>query len=192
MAKEEIYKPKQKRKVLFIQYGVTTVALILLGFHVTYPNRFPSDTITIGLLIIAAFPWLIGLIAEAEFPGGWKVKFREVAEEQQRQANEIDWLKFLMKNFVTQYELMHLRKFSSTEPFWYDYNSDTKTYFERELRRLLDLNLIERLPKTGIRELLYNRQDIQNIEGKELKDVKRFLRITNQGYEYLKMHDEID
>jgi hypothetical protein len=183
--------PTTAKKMFFIRIGISAFAVVLLVIHMRYPNALPTDTVGIGLLIMAVLPWLLSIIAEAEFPGGWKVRFREVAEEQQRQANEIAWIKFLMRNFVTRYELRQLRRFDSDEPFWLDFNSDTKPYFERELRRLLDLNLIERLPHTGIRALLYEKQNIQKINGKDMKDVKKYLRITKHGQDYLKMHDDL-
>jgi hypothetical protein len=48
-------------------------------------------------------------------------------------------LRFLLQNFVSEYELMHLKKLASGEPFPFK-KSDT---FEKELRRLLSLGLIE-------------------------------------------------
>ena len=187
-------KAKAPRKT--IRFAISAIAFALLLVHIILSlitnYRLPSDAMAIGLLIVAVLPWLFDLISEAEFPGGWKVKFREIKEEQVRQSNEIEWMKFLMRNFLTQFELQHLYKFAADEPFWFDYNSDSKFYFERELRRLIDLKLIERLPNTGIRMMLYNRDGIEKSDNKEAKDVKKYLRITQQGREYLKMHDEID
>lgn len=174
-----------------IRMGVSLFAVTLFVIHMLSPNMFPRDTIGIGLLIIAVLPWLVSVVAEAELPGGWRVKFREVAEEQQRQAQEIEWIKFLMRNFLTRYELRHLKRFVPDKPFWFDFNSNTKFYFERELRRLVDLNLLERQTNTGIRSLLYKKEKIQEIDGKEMKDVKQYLLITKQGKDYLKMRDDI-
>jgi hypothetical protein len=36
------------------------------------------DAISIALLIVAILPWLSSIVESAEFPGGWKVKFRDV------------------------------------------------------------------------------------------------------------------
>ena len=181
---------KATRNAFYVRMGISFCALTLLILHKLYPDLLPTDKIAIGLLVVAALPWIFTVISEAEF-GGWKVKFREVEKEQQRQADEIEWIKFLMRNFLTQYELDHLKKLASLEPFWFDFNSGTKSYFDRELRRLLELNLIEREPNMGIRGLLYDRQGIQKISNKDVKDVKKYLRITKEGSDYLKMRDEM-
>ena len=36
------------------------------------------DAISLGLIIVAILPWLSSLIESAEFPGGWKIKFRDI------------------------------------------------------------------------------------------------------------------
>ena len=54
---------------------------------------FPSvkiDSITLGLLIVAILPWLSSLIESAEFPGGWKIKFRDIRKAVET-ANTIDF-----------------------------------------------------------------------------------------------------
>jgi len=182
---------KSTRTTFYVRIGISVCALALLVLHKLYPGLLPADTIGIGLLVVAILPWILSVVSEAELPGGWKVKFREVAEEQQRQAEEIEWIKFLMRNFLTQYELEHLKKFASLEPFWFDFNSGTKAYFERELHRLLDLTLIEREPNKGVRGLLYDKEGLQRIENKTMKDVKQYLHITKPGLAYLKMRDEM-
>lgn len=182
---------KSTRNALYVRIGISSCAVALLVVHKLQPGVLPDDRIGVGLLAIAMLPWILSVISEAELPGGWKVKFREVAEEQRRQADEIDWIKFLMRNFLTRHELEHLKRIGSPEPFWFDFNSGTKMFFDKELRRLLDLNLIEREPKTGVRGLLYDRQGIQKIDNKEMKDVKQYLHITEPGLDYLKMRNEI-
>jgi hypothetical protein len=96
---------KSARTTFYVRIGISFCALALLVRHKLEPGLLPSDTIGIALLVVAILPWVLSVISEAELPGGWKVKFREVAEEQQRQADEIEWIKFLMRNFLTQYEL---------------------------------------------------------------------------------------
>jgi hypothetical protein len=181
---------KATRNAFYVRIAISFCALVLFILHKIYPGLLPTDKIGIGLLIVAVLPWIFTVISEAEF-GGWKVKFRQVEKEQKRQADEIDWIKFLMRNFLTEYELEHLKKLASLEPFWFDFNSGTKLYFEKELRRLLELNLIEREAKTGIRALLYDRQGIQKINNKDMKDVKQYLHIKKEGLDYLKMRDEM-
>jgi hypothetical protein len=159
------------------------------SFTKTCPNALPTDNFGIALLIIAALPWVLPAVSEAEFPGGWKLKFREVAHEQRRQAEEIEWMKFLLRSFLSQYELDHLRKLGHPEPFLFDFNCATKKFFEKELRRLLDLDLIKRAPNKGVKGLLYEKEGIRKINNKEMKDVKDFSQITETGRDYLRMRD---
>jgi len=56
---------------------------------------------------------------------------------------------------------------------------------------LLDLSLIEREPNRGIRGLLYDKEGIQKIDNKNMKDVKQYLHITRPGLDYLKMRNEM-
>ena len=68
---------------------------------------------------------------------------RAVQDEQARQRADIDGiLRFLLQSFATNYELTHLQKLASGEPFPFD-RSDA---FAAELRRLVSLGLIARLP----------------------------------------------
>lgn len=179
------------RTAFYVRIAISLLAIVLLFLRRLYPGIVPTDAAGIGLLVVAALPWIFNLISEAELPGGWKVKFREVAQEQRRQADEIESIKFLMRNFLTRYELQHLKKFVSPEPFWFEFNSGTKPFFDRELHRLLDLDLIEREPGTGVRGLLYERKGLQKIDNKDVKDVKQYLHITETGLDYLKMRDEM-
>lgn len=93
-----------------------------------------------------------------------------VEQEQLRQREEIDALKFLIQNFVTRYELVHLSKLASGEPFPFTQSEA----FEAELRRLLALGFIERVPGRGIRSLFDTGDDVRN-----------HLAITGQGRTYL-------
>jgi hypothetical protein len=79
-------------------------------------------------------------------------------------------LRFLLQNFVSEYELMHLKKLASGEPFPFK-KSDT---FEKELRRLLSLGLIVRRPNKGVRSLFSAGDDVRN-----------HLEITDRGKWYL-------
>lgn len=98
-----------------------------------------------------------------------------VEREQVRQRKDIEALQFLVQNFITGYERMHLEKLAGTEPFPF-MRSDT---FEAELRRLLAMGLIARRPGRGIRSL-WQAGD----------DVRHHLEITPQGRTYLELRRE--
>jgi hypothetical protein len=119
-------------------------------------------------------PWVSTFLETAEFPGGWKFQFRELKAEQQRQKAEIESLRFLMSYFVTDYELIHLRKLAGGEPFPYTKNDS----FLAELRRLRTLRLIDNLPGRGIRAL----------PGQG--DLREHFTITDRGRSYLQLRTQ--
>jgi predicted nucleotide-binding protein with TIR-like domain len=84
---------------------------------------------------------------------------RAVQDEQERQRGDIDGiLRFLIQSFVTEHELIHLKKLGDGQPFPF-IRSDT---FEAELRRLVSLRLIERKPGRGFRSLFKANDDVNN------------------------------
>jgi Predicted nucleotide-binding protein containing TIR-like domain len=96
---------------------------------------------------------------------------RAVQDEQARQRDDIDGiLRFLLQSFATEYEIIHLKKLESRDPFHFN-RSDA---FKAELRRLLSLGLIARRPDRGIRSLFAAGDDVHN-----------HLEITERGRSYL-------
>jgi hypothetical protein len=145
-------------------------ALALLTTQLAVPS-LQLGAIALGLVVLAVLPWLSSIIESAKLPGGWEVKFREVEREQAKQREDLDLvLRFLLENFVSSYELVHLEKLANGTPFPFS-KSDT---FEAELRRLLSLGLIQRKPGKGIRSLFQAADDVQS-----------HLEITARGREYL-------
>ena len=99
------------------------------------------------------------------------IQIRAVQEEQVRQGADLQTiLQFLLQNFISGYELIHLKKLATGEPFPFK-KSDT---FEKELRSLLSLGLIARRPNKGIRSLFAAGDDVRN-----------HLEITDRGKWYL-------
>ncbi len=62
-----------------LKIGITTISILLILVRLIWPN-INIDSITLGLLVVAVLPWLSVLIESAEFPGGWKVKFRDIKD----------------------------------------------------------------------------------------------------------------
>jgi hypothetical protein len=60
--------------------SMSAVGLIIL--RVRRPE-LEIDAITLGLLVLALLPWVFDFLESAEFPGGWKFKFRELIEQQE-------------------------------------------------------------------------------------------------------------
>ena len=93
---------------LVARFTVTAVAIVVLVLHLFW-NRAKLDNQGVVLVVIALLPWLASIISRAELPGGWKLEFQAVKTEQQRQAQDINALKFLVANFLTEPEYRHLR-----------------------------------------------------------------------------------
>jgi hypothetical protein len=132
----------------------------------------------LGLLTLAALPWLASLLQSAELPGGWKLEFRRLESEQQRQRADLDLLRFLISGFVTDAELMHLQKLAARAPFPFVRGPET-SYFLNELRRLRSLGLIENAPGKGVRVL-----------EREGGDLGSYFSVTPRGREYLRLRAE--
>ena len=164
---------------VYLKLVLSAFAIALIAVHLIWPD-VEIDAITLGLAVFAALPWLPSILESAEFPGGWKVKFRELEQKQDQQQSEIDTLRFLVGHFLTADELGHLKKLASGEAFPFT-KDGTASYFEKELRRLRALGLIAGHPGKGIRSLF-----------KAGDDVKRHFYITEQGKQYLKLREQID
>jgi hypothetical protein len=104
-----------------------------------------------------------------------QVRALERAQDQQRQ--EIDALKFLVRNFVTEYELVHLRKLAAGGPFPFTPSGT----FETELRRLIAMGLIRRRPGHGLRGMFA-----------AADDAMMHLEITEEGRRYLGLRADQD
>ena len=62
-----------------LKIGITVISVLLILIRLIWPN-LNIDSITLGLLAVAVLPWLSILIESAEFPGGWKIKFRNIKD----------------------------------------------------------------------------------------------------------------
>ena len=163
---------------LAIKFGITILALGLLA--VLRGLKLETNPTDWGLVVIAFLPWLAYVHDSAELPGGWKVKFREMKDEADRQRAEIESMKFLISHFVTDDEAKHLNKIANGDLFPF-VRSDETPFFEQELRRLRSYRLIEGQPGKGIRTL-----------EKEGGDVKSHFRVTSRGRDYLKLRAEME
>ena len=105
-----------------------------------------------------------------------RAKLESVQDRQQRQSEEIEWIRLLVDLVVSDYERTHLRNLIAEGPFWADIRQNST--FEWELRHLLTLGLVDRHPEKGIRTLFHD-------EGR--RDVKEHLFITERGKQYLQL-----
>ena len=95
------------------------------------------------------------------------------------QEKEIAWIKTLISLVTSDSQRTYLQKFASDAPFMADI--DRGSGFEWELRHLLSLQLIDRVPGKGMRTL-FALSGTQN--------VKEHLIITQRGRDYLRLSEE--
>jgi hypothetical protein len=67
------------------------IAVALAVVHMSAPS-LTMDTVTLGLLVVAALPLLATVFAEIDLPGGWHLKFRELSEEVKAQHHEMEMI----------------------------------------------------------------------------------------------------
>lgn len=64
----------------------TAVAAVVLVLHWLWPDRIVLDTPVLALLLIAALPWLGGILSSVTLPGGTVLALREAVEAKQQAA----------------------------------------------------------------------------------------------------------
>lgn len=115
----------------------------------------------------------LGLSMTPAFPKKAEASAREKAT-MERSAAE----RFLLENYLTYWELTQLKKLQALEPYSYT----PRHSFERELYRLIELNLIERKEGMGVRVAMRdNRPD---------NDLHNYFEVTDKGREYLRFMEE--
>jgi hypothetical protein len=174
-----------KSSTLVAKLAVTGVALLALVLHLVW-EKTRLDTTGLVLVLLALLPWLASVLSRAELPGGWKLEFQTVKSEQLRQAREINALKFLVSNFLTEPEYKHLEGLASDNPFRVHRDGNT-SHFEMEMRRLRALGFIQGRPGHGVRSLI---GAINQGEGQGV-DVKDHFEITARGRDYLHLRAEM-
>jgi hypothetical protein len=168
-------------KHLQIKALISIVSLTIIIIRVALP-ALKIDSITLGLLIVAALPWFSDLLQSAELPGGWKVVFKDIAnikKEQEIQGKEIQRLTFLINNFLSQNQLDCLRAMQAGDNFIFNKKSGVVEQDKDDIRRLFSSGLIDRRPKKGFRTLFEQGEDMQNIN--------EHFCITDRGREFLSL-----
>jgi hypothetical protein len=165
---------------------VSAAALILIVVKLVRPGAH-IDAVVLGLLALAAIPWLSDVIQSAKV-GGFSIEFKvdrlERRQDRQRllqeeQGKEIRQLRFLVSNFANPAEVTHLTKLASSDPFPV-IKDGTFSYFKEELHRLRGLQLIEGQQGKGLRSMEF-----------EGGDVKDHFKITDKGKEFLRLLAEV-
>ena len=73
----------QAQALWWLRLTVSIGALLIVGAHLIWPH-LAIDAVTLVLLVVALVPWLAPIFKSLEFPGGWKVEFRDLQRAGQR------------------------------------------------------------------------------------------------------------
>lgn len=170
-------KSKETRTELTqIKILISVCALTVLLIRIIVPT-LNIDSIALGLLVVAALPWFADLLDSAELPGGWKIAFKDLKQQQQEQGEQIRQLRFLIDNFLSEYQSKCLRAMRDKHEFLFDKKSNVVEQAKDDIRRLFSAGLIARKPERGFRTLFDQGSDVQ--------DINKHFYITEQGKEYL-------
>jgi hypothetical protein len=110
-------------------------------------------------------------------------QIQEVAREQQRQAGELDVMKFMLRLVIPRYERMHLVGLArDDETFMVEIiPPNSSAIFQSELQHLASLQLVEIREKKELGDLFKSKVKCR-------RDLKEYLRITPRGKEYLDVY----
>ena len=68
---------KHLHSTTWLKVSLSIAAIGAIIMRLIWPDM-KIDIVTLGLVIVAALPWLSAILESAKFPGGWEVKFRDV------------------------------------------------------------------------------------------------------------------
>lgn len=163
---------------------LSAVAAVLLVLHLLRPD-IKVDAWTVTLFVVAFLPWLRTVFDSIGFPGGANIKFRELEARQERQAEEIQTLRFLTANFLREDQQQTLRRLADPEPFTI-VNGETPGWNELMLT-IGDLGragLIERYDGVRVDQVMPFRETGRG-------DLKDEYRLTKTGRDYLALLDKL-
>ena len=129
-----------------LKFLIPVSAGVLLVLHLLRPE-WKIDAVTLGLLVVALLPWLFSFVESLEFPGGWKVDFRELERRIEHQDQKIENQQELINElviFTMAYHLFrHLRELYDRAQSGAEYLYRNNPDFKRDLIFLRDHGFIE-------------------------------------------------
>jgi hypothetical protein len=167
-------------------YVIPSLALSLtaagfLVWDVIDPTAGRVDGWTITLLVVLFVPWLRTVFETIQFPGGGSVTWRnEVEAEQERQAEDIEALRFLLTRFITESEREFLQRLATGDeiPVKVSDQNEGKA-LGRTLDSLRRLGMIS--PKPSIIETL----SADGGGSVEIKSFSELFEVSASGQQYL-------
>lgn len=167
---------------LFAIAGLYLLA-IPLGL-VEKDNRLGTPEIVLIGLLLVLLSNVVERLAEITVSStGMSARFQDIEERQDTLQSEVDTLRVVLKGIVTDYEQDKLRGLASENPFIVHYRSS----LYGELKRLDAMGYIRPQEGYGISDI--RRQYEKKRE--EQFDLKQYVRITEEGREYLSLRDEL-
>lgn len=171
-------KEKTALNSMKIAAGITVASLLLLllkGYlQIRLKQSILNDSVSIGLLVVAALPWLSQLISSAKI-GGNELIFREIAQQKVETDQKLDQMLQLIKNLISEDDREILRKLNSAEPFVYKHDSNQKDPIRNQFRRLRTFRLIN--SKRSISDVI----DRDNSD----RDIKSDISVTKEGKDFI-------
>jgi hypothetical protein len=158
-----------------------------LIWHVIDPAA-KVDGWTITLLVIGFLPWLKTVFESIDFPGGGSVTFRRKVEaEQERQAEEIQALRFLLARFLSKPERELLQQLARGETVRFDAGADSG-------RSLQYVDSLRRMGMVAVKaELLeaHKRLAERGHTSMDITTLGEIFEITDSGRQYLNLLDKL-
>lgn len=167
-------------------YVVPSLALSLTaaGFlvaHTIHPGA-KVDGWSVALLVILFLPWLRTVFESIDFPGGGSVKFRrEVKAEQERQAKEIEAMRFLLARFLQKPERELLQRIAKGDEILITDGFSDRNY--RHVDSLRRMGMIALKPEHRDRYSQLVAETGQT--SMDLTNVGEVYEVTNSGRKYL-------
>ena len=177
---EEKKKDRDRLLLIWSRLLSPIVVIVIIVARAWFPSSL-TDSVTLVLIIVAVLPWLALFLESAQF-GSASLKFRQLEERQEQQEYQIRALQFLVRNYVSEDELGHLRKLASDDSVFEFTQSTTTKFFEQELNRLRAMRLIA------------NRQGkyLHDLISQQSANVKDYFVIREKGRKYLDLLDEFE
>jgi hypothetical protein len=154
--------------------GLTVVSLLLLLLHLFSPVKL--DAAALGLVAIAALPWLAIYLSEMELPGGFRFKLREQVREN---TQKIDALLRLSMGKDAYHNLVKLHE-DRFDRYW------RGLALTRELEYLYMVGYIDFRKEAGVKGV----DDVpQNCQDPPVP-LMNYVHVTDAGREFIRLRQE--
>lgn len=173
--------PPRPETTRLFRFGISLAAVAMLILHTRHPEWLKSDALSIGLLIVAVIPWLFAIIEEAAFPGGWKIKFRQLEAKTDALEEEAKATRARLDHLIVSSMSDRLKK--ELRDFVNGRGGDVEftDAYKRELSHLHNMGYIRfKDPEQGFDDL-----------PEETDEVFTFFEITPLGKDYLALADSV-